>query len=54
VGALKGINYGPKQFWDFEDVSIVGGLGVHFFSLFNFLGFNLRGLWWCSYFTTGN
>jgi hypothetical protein len=30
VGALKGIDYGPKQLWDFEDVNIVGGLGVHF------------------------
>lgn len=37
-----------------EDVSTMGGLGVHSFSLFNFLGFNLRGLWWCSYSTSGN
>jgi hypothetical protein len=27
----------------FEDVSTVGGLGVHFFSLFNLVGFNLWG-----------
>ncbi len=50
---LKVIDYEPKQLWDF-DVSIVGGLGVRSFSLFNFLGFNLRGLWWSSYSTIGN
>jgi len=54
VGAFKGIDYGPKQLCNFEDVSIVGGLGVHSFSSFNFLGFNLRGLWWCSYFVAEN
>ncbi len=41
---LKGITCGPKQLWDFEDVFIMGYLGVHSFSLFNFLGFILWGL----------
>ncbi len=45
MGALKGMDYGPKQLWEFEDEFVVGGLGVHFFALFNFLGFNLWGLW---------
>ncbi len=43
VGALKGMDYGPKQLWEFEDEFVVGGLGVHYFSLLNFLGFNLWG-----------
>jgi hypothetical protein len=39
------MNYGPKQLWEFEDELVVGGLAVDSFSLFNFLGFNLWGLW---------
>jgi hypothetical protein len=55
VGVLKGINCGPKQFWDFEDVFIMGCLGVHSFFLFNFLGFILwEFIWWCSYFEARN
>jgi hypothetical protein len=46
VGALKGIDYGPKQLWGSEDVSTVGGLGVHCFSLFNFLGFGIVNCIW--------
>ncbi len=41
---LKASDCVPKQFWDFEDASIVGGLSVHSFSLFNFLGFQLWGI----------
>jgi hypothetical protein len=31
----------PKIFWDSEAASVVGGLGAHSFSLFNFRGFQL-------------
>jgi len=41
---LKGSDCVPKQFWDFEDASIMGGLSVQSFSLFNLLGFQLWGI----------
>jgi hypothetical protein len=41
---LKGSDCVPKQSWDFEDASIVGGLNVHYFSLFNLPGFQLWGI----------
>jgi hypothetical protein len=50
VGALKGIDHGPKQLWDFEKV-LQWVVWVFILSLF-FLGFNMKGLWWCSYSTT--
>ncbi len=31
----------PKKFWDSEAASVVGDLGAHSFSLFNFMGFKL-------------
>jgi hypothetical protein len=50
VGVVKGMDYGPKQLWKFENISVVGGSRVRSFFLFNFLGFNMWGVWWCSYF----
>ncbi len=41
---MKGSDCVPKQFWDFEDASIVSGLNVHSFSLFNLLGCHLWGI----------
>ncbi len=41
---LKGSDCVPKQFWDFEDASIVSGLNAHSFSLFNLLGCHLWGI----------
>jgi hypothetical protein len=55
IGTVMGINFTmlrlgsvlggsdcvPKNFWDSEAASIVGGLGAHSFSLFNFTGFKL-------------
>jgi hypothetical protein len=56
IGTVMGINFTmlgsvgsvsggsdcvPKKFWDSEAASVVGGLGAHSFSLFNFTGFQL-------------
>ncbi len=38
---LGGSDCVPKKFWDSEAASVVGDLGAHFFSLFNFTGFKL-------------